>query len=187
MLAPVPAQGAALPHEPRAAASLPRRAAAAGLDLLVVGTLAKLASLAATRVGWPEPPDALHWHLRSLATLSVPIWLYLTLGEALPGSATLGKRALGLRVVDTYGGRLPLGRTALRALLKLGPLLLAQVACAYPTPITELGTAPMPRLLVAAYAALGLYVATAMMSLKKQSVHDWATSSYVIRSPVPSR
>jgi uncharacterized RDD family membrane protein YckC len=187
MPAPVPLQGAALPHEPRAAASLPRRAAAAALDLLVVGTLATLASLAASRAGWSEPADAFHWHLRSLATLSLPAWLYFTLGEGLPGSASLGKRALGLRVVDTYGGRLPPARAALRALLKLGPLLLAQVACAYPTPSTELGTTPMPRLLFAAYAALGLYVATAMMSLKKQSVHDWATSACVIRNPVPAR
>lgn len=184
MPGPAPVQGAALPHEPRAAAGLPRRAAALALDLLVIGTLAWLLDGAATRAGWPQPSDALGWHLRSLATLTLPAWLYFALGEALPGSASLGKRALGLRVVDTYGGRLPAARALLRALFKLGPLLVAQVALAYPTPLTTLGTAPMPRLLFAAYATGGLYVATAMMSLKKQSVHDWATSSCVVASPV---
>lgn len=184
MPGPLPIQGAALPHEPRAAASLPRRAAAAALDLLVVGVLVWLVDAAATRAGWEAPSDARGWHLRSLATLSLPAGLYFALGEALPGSASLGKRALGLRVVDTYGGRLPPARAVLRAFLKLGPVLVAQVALAYPTPITTLGTAPMPRLLFAAYAVAGLYVATAMMSLKKQSVHDWATSACVIRAPV---
>jgi uncharacterized RDD family membrane protein YckC len=184
MPGPASVQGAALPHEPRAAASLPRRAAALALDLLMIGTLAWLLDSAATRAGWPQPTEAARWHLRSLATLTLPAWLYFTLGEALPGSASLGKRALGLRVVDTYGGRLPAARAALRSLFKLGPVLVAQVALAYPTPLTTLGTAPMPRLLFAAYATGGLYVATAMMSLKKQSVHDWATSSCVVASPV---
>jgi hypothetical protein len=86
--------------------------------------------------------------------------------------------------VDTYGGRVTAARACARALLKLIPLLVAQAALAYPVPVTVSGTAPLPRLLVGAYALGGLYVGVAMMSLKKQSVHDWATSACVVRRPL---
>jgi uncharacterized RDD family membrane protein YckC len=171
-------------HDPRASASIPRRAAAFFLDALIVAVFAWLLDLTYLRLGWAWPVEAWPWHLRALATISAPAWLYGALFEAAPGAATLGKRALGLRVVDTYGGRVTAARACARALLKLAPLLVAQAALAYPIPVTVSGTAPLPRLLVGAYALGGLYVGVAMMSLKKQSVHDWATSACVVRRPL---
>ncbi len=180
-----PAQAAAAhAHDPRAAASIPRRAAAFLLDALIVSVAAWLLDLAFLRAGWAWPSEAWPWHLRSLVTVSAPAWLYGALFEASPGAATLGKRALGLRVVDTYGSRISPARACARAFLKLAPLLVAQAALAYPIPVTVSGTAPLPRLLVGAYALGGLYVGIAMMSLKKQSVHDWATSACVVRRPL---
>lgn len=45
-------------------------------------------------------------------------WLYFAVQESSPYQATLGKRLLGIYVVDIQGNRITLGRALLRALVK---------------------------------------------------------------------
>ena len=89
-----------------APATLWRRAAAAVLDagcsLVVVGLVAVVSEVlwlrSGGRVSAPVPALA--------ALLVLAGWVHAFVGEALSGGATLGKRALGLRVVD-HGGEAP--------------------------------------------------------------------------------
>ncbi len=65
----------------------------------------------------------------------------------------------------------------------MAPWQLLAFAMLYPRSAfgpVELGVRPW---LFAAYAALGLYLAAAMLTLKKQSVHDLATGTCVIEEP----
>lgn len=169
-------------HEPRAAASLPRRAVAALLDGLVLGLALQALHWSAVVIARPAFDSGWAWHAYLLASVSLPAWCYFALSEGSARQATLGKRWLGLRVVDEYGGRVGLGRALARTAVKLLPWELAHIALCYPEPVFVTGELPMPRVLVAVYALVGLYGAVAMLSLKKQSVHDWAASTCVVRN-----
>ena len=83
--------------------------------IVALGALLRLLapSVAATLFGGP-----LIGELSGFLALTLPISLYFVLHEASPAGATWGKRRLGLRVVDAAGGRLGLGRSALRTALK---------------------------------------------------------------------
>jgi uncharacterized RDD family membrane protein YckC len=164
-------------HEPRAAASLARRGAAALLDATLVALAIAGLEAAVAALDAPEPAR----RALQLAAATVPIWLYFWACEASRGQATLAKRWLGLRVVDLYGARIGWRRSAVRAAVKLAPWSLALVALSFPEPVLATSSVGLPKLLFAAYAAFGLYLAAAVMTLKKQSVHDLAAGTYVVR------
>ena len=101
---------------PNALAPLPHRIAARGIDLLVVGLPIALVALAVVEVrdGRIDPESVPWWLLIVQVVVAV---IYETLAVALFGT-TLGKWALGLRVVRYADGRRPdTGRAAQRALL----------------------------------------------------------------------
>jgi uncharacterized RDD family membrane protein YckC len=173
-------------HAPESAASLARRGAAALLDALLVALLVGLAiagvEAAASSL---DLPDRSRLSLE-LAGASLPIWLYFALTEASRHQATFAKRLLGLRVVDVYGGRIGWRRASLRAAVKLAPWIVALVALSFPEPVFDTRSVGLPKLLFAAYAAFGLYLAAAVMTLKKQSVHDLAAGTWVVSSASPA-
>ena len=59
------------------------------------------------------------------ATVMLPILLYFAVSESSRWQATIGKRVLRLQVTDDHGGRPPLPRTLLRAVVKFAPWELA--------------------------------------------------------------
>ncbi len=59
------------------------------------------------------------------ATMILPIMLYFAVSESSRWQATIGKRVLRLQVTDDHGGRPPLLRTLLRAVVKFAPWELA--------------------------------------------------------------
>jgi uncharacterized RDD family membrane protein YckC len=117
-----------------------------------------------------------------LATVSLPTWAYFTLMEASGWQATLGKRLLGLRVVDTRGKRIGYGRALLRTAVKLLPWELTHLSLMLPVPIWSEGasTSVRPGLIVA-NALLVVYIATALLTPRKQSVHDLVSGTTVVR------
>ena len=109
-----------------------RRVLAFGVDYLVIGayllvllavSLALLAS--SVRAGyltlWSNAWSA---EAAGFVLLTAPVVLYFACFESSPG-ATLGKRALHLRVVSMNGGRLGFGRSLLRSAIKFLPWELA--------------------------------------------------------------
>jgi uncharacterized RDD family membrane protein YckC len=171
-------------HEPRAAASFPRRALAAFVDVALVAAaslalhLGLVRSLASSEAA---PSSAIEWYLHLAAAVSLPLWLYHAASDASTRHATLGKRWLGLKVVHIYGGDVEWTRALVRTAFKLVPWELAHVALCFPEPVFGGHPLPMPRLLFASYVLLGLDLALTLMTLKKQSFHDLATGTYVVR------
>jgi uncharacterized RDD family membrane protein YckC len=157
--------------------------AAFALDgvLLALATATLYAIFQAT-VGAPVEVFAQAWQWKSFlfAMATVPSVIYFTLCESSRRQATPGKRALHVRVVDVYGARISAGRALLRTLVKLLPWDIACIASGFPGPvIIATGAITHPRLLFVAYGLFALYIAAAMMTLRKQSVHDLAAGTYV--------
>jgi uncharacterized RDD family membrane protein YckC len=176
----------ALPaHDPLSAAGFPRRLAAFAIDaVLLAFATALLYVLFQATFGAPLDVFAEPWQWESFlfALATAPSAVYFALCESSRAQATLGKRVLHVRVVDVYGARIGTGRAFLRALVKLLPWAVAYIASGFPGPVL-VARAPIhhPRLLFAAYGLWALYIAAAMMTLRKQSVHDLAAGTYVAR------
>ncbi len=72
--------------------------------------------------------EKIQGHAAAFLTLTVPVALYFALSEASRIQATLGKRALGLRVTTMDGNRVPLGRSLARSAIKFAPWEIAHTA-----------------------------------------------------------
>lgn len=73
--------------------------------------LAVVLLVAGTRTWNPETPDAAHWFIIGLLPLYyLGAALYYGLQESSRHQATVGKRALGIKVTDAHGRRLTRGR-----------------------------------------------------------------------------
>jgi uncharacterized RDD family membrane protein YckC len=113
-----------------------RRLAAFMVDYAIISayiaTLTGVGVAVRAALRWSAPPPTtsakLRGHVLSFLGLTLPVGLYFALAEASPRQATLGKRALGLRVVTTDGQRLSYGQSLLRTALKLAPWELAHTA-----------------------------------------------------------
>ena len=174
------------PHAPETAAGLLPRTAAFALDssLLFLGILLAHGSWYLIGGGFEKPgPSGPQLALYLLATVSFPVWLYFLLMESSRRKATLGKRLLHLEVADAYGSRISVARSALRTLVKLIPWELTHLTLCLPTPIFYEGSDDRLRPgFWFVYGLIGLYLAAAMMTRRKQSVHDLAAGTYVVRS-----
>ena len=113
-------------------ASLPARAAAFGLDYLLIAAYLVVAVGAGVllRLLAPEPSravfrDPLRGELTGSVVLTLPITLWFALSERSTAGGTWGKRRMRLRVVTGDGRRLSLGRSLLRSGLKFLPWELA--------------------------------------------------------------
>jgi uncharacterized RDD family membrane protein YckC len=138
--------------------SLPwRRLAAYGVDSGVIFLYLLLAvPTLVYGVSWPWLGEPWRTQLLSLLLITLPVVLYFALSEASGRGATLGKRVLGLRVIDLQGERLPLGRSLLRSGLKFAPWELAHTAsyriAASETVVTwQLGVVVLSLLLASLY------------------------------------
>lgn len=117
-------------------ASGARRLAAFAVDYTVIAAymaiLTGVGSAARTQLRLPPPPSTAsakrRGHALSFLGLTLPVAVYFVLAESSSRQATLGKRALGLRVAAAQGGRLSRGQSLLRSALKLAPWEMAHTA-----------------------------------------------------------
>ena len=108
--------------------------------------------------------------LLGAVVLGVVVWAYVALQECGPRQATLGKRALGLKVTGQDGGRVSLLATSVRSWPRWLPGLL--------------GTGGILDVLsaLAVVAALAACVAVAFTP-RKRGLHDMMARCLVVRRP----
>jgi len=164
------------------AAYLARRAAAYVVDLLLLAAAVVLTQGAVRLAGVGLPADAPGLQIEAwiLATVSLPIWLYFITLEHSSAGATLGKRLLRLRVERARGGRPSWGQAALRTLLKLLPWELTHLTLMLPVPMWSDPNPSFRFGLFVVSALLGLYLLTAALTPRRQSVHDLAAGTAVV-------
>jgi uncharacterized RDD family membrane protein YckC len=121
--------------------------------------------------------------LTAFVTLILPVGLYLALSESSARQATWGKRKAGLLVIGNSCGRLPFGRSALRATLKLLPWQIAHTSL-FHIPGWPLDPSAPPAWVYAGfglcYALLGANIAFVLLSKERAALHDRAVGSRVI-------
>jgi uncharacterized RDD family membrane protein YckC len=86
----------------------------AGTSLVVLASSLGKAYTAAWSTPWSG-------ELAGFLLLTMPVILYFAILESTPTGATLGKRALGLRVLNLNGGPLEFGHALLRSAVKFLP------------------------------------------------------------------
>lgn len=173
---------------PPAPAPVRARLAAFGVDYLIISLYIALLVVLGVFLGPGIGLDSLvagpvRGQLLGLALLTLPVVLYFALWESSAGQATPGKRVLGLRVTGMAGRRLPLGRSLLRAVVKLAPWELAHT-CLWRIPGWPDAVEAIPPGVVAGLVLVWLLVAFYLimpwMSRLHQAPHDRAAGSLVI-------
>lgn len=103
---------------------LGKRYLARFIDGFVIVALIAVAFLAVAMVKTGSGEGGVGVVVGSIATAMV-IWIgYSALLESSPWQATIGKKVMGLRVYTWEGGRLSLGKAALRSVVKDGPFVI---------------------------------------------------------------
>jgi uncharacterized RDD family membrane protein YckC len=163
-----------------------RRALASVGDLGVIAgwlgllTVLGAAGRAVAGSGSPAaaPPAAVD--LAVFAMTVLPVGAYLAVTEAGPHQGGLGKRRTGLRVVTAAGGRPGLGRTVVRAAVKLLPWQLGHLAAAR----LIAGSALTPAILACYGLSLAVPVVSVAGALRDphgRALHDRVAGTRVVR------
>jgi len=128
------------------------------LEILVALLLAKLIDIAFDLVGRAfgiEPESAAYvTGFAFIVLLAVGGWLYAALSESSHYRATLGKRIMGLQVVNAAGGKLTFGQASARHVMKFLSLF-----------------------------SLGFGFLMASWTKRHQALHDLPSDCFVIRVP----
>ncbi len=119
--------------------------------------------------------------LYMLLTISLPIWLYFILLEKSSAQATLGKRALKLQVIDGGGGPLSNVKSFFRTLIKLLPWEVAHIANNFPVPMWYTDEPGFRIGFAVAGGLMGMYMLTLLLTKHKQTIHDLAIDSFVVK------
>ena len=124
--------------------------------------------------------------LTGFLVLTLPVVLYFALFECSAWQATVGKRRLGLQVVDATGGRLGLAQSLGRSVLKFLPWELTHT-CLWriegwptapqdPTPIIWAGIGLV-------WIMIAAYVISLLASPSRQTLYDRLAGAFVILAP----
>jgi uncharacterized RDD family membrane protein YckC len=175
------------PHHHCEDATRLQRAGAWALNIIVIiAWIGVITSVRLLAFGDASPPSEdlaskLFGHGIGLATLTIPVWLYFSLSEWLVGYS-LGKAALGLRVVDKTGHYPSLPRALLRNALLLAPWEMAHAAIWW-SPGRPFLDAPGNTAFALMIASLVLAAVWFVSTLlwPGRSLHDWLSGTKVVQ------
>jgi uncharacterized RDD family membrane protein YckC len=160
------------------------RTVAAIIDGIILGIITQIVGyFIVDPQSLPPPPDtedteALFNYIQAAVRAAAPIqqiifstvlfWAYFAFQESSPAQATLGKRALGIRVSTVDGARLDLAKASLRA----WPIFLPNASWLLGPGIATLVT----------FAAI-IACLTVAFSSRKQGLHDMMAGAVLTRRP----
>lgn len=175
------------PHHHCEDATRLQRAGAWVLNFIVIGAWIGIVTVArlVLSADLAAPTDAVgakaFGHGLGLLTLTVPVLLYFALPEWRWGYS-LGKAALGLRVVDMTGHYPSLPRALLRNAILLAPWELAHIAIWWsPTSLFLDAPTQLTIGLVSASAGIALVWIVSTLLWPGRSIHDWLSGTKVVQ------
>ena len=124
--------------------------------------------------------SGLNTQLYTIVTISIPVWLYFSILESSSWRATIGKRILGIHVVDSISqSQIRFPYSLLRTVIKLLPWELAHLGNNLPEPIWY---AKEPGLRIG-FVFSGLlmtgYVVVLCVNSRRQCIHDMLAQTLV--------
>lgn len=117
--------------------------------------------------------SGINTQLYTIATISIPIWLYFSLLGCSHWQGTIGQRVMGLRVKElSTDARIGFAKSFLRTIVKLLPWEMAHLGNNLPTPVWY---AEDPGFRIA-FATSGLllaaYIASMYTNPRRRCIHD---------------
>lgn len=112
--------------------------------------------------------------------ITLPVSLYFILCENSKWQGTLGKRKMGIRVVDAFGHRISIGRSALRTMIKFLPWEIAHFGVwrlMLPSSLSEI---TVYIILNVVNLAILTYLIIPFTNKKRKNVYDWVAGTEVI-------
>lgn len=156
-----------------------RRAAAYGIDYLVIAVYAVLLAAVTLALGPSGDLSKSAGYVLALATLTAPVVLVFSGFETLVG-VTPGKALMGLRVHRAGGGRPGFGRALVRNFIKFLPWEIAHAGI-WLTPGQPFMDPPGALSLILMNAALALVALQALLiGSFRAGLHDWASDLRVV-------
>ena len=118
--------------------------------------------------------------LTGFFVMTLPVLLYFTLCECSKWQGTLGKRRMGIRVVDGIGQRIGIVRSAFRTVIKFLPWEVAHFGIWRLMLPTDLSEFAVYVILSAVNLALLLYLIIPLTNKKRKNVYDWIARTEVV-------
>lgn len=119
--------------------------------------------------------------LTGFLMITLPASLYFILCECSKWRGTLGKRKMGICVVDGFGQRIGIGRSAFRTAIKFLPWEVAHFGIwrlKLPTDFSEI---TILVILNAVNLVILLYLIIPLTNKKRKNVYDWIAGTEVVR------
>ncbi|MFJ7726204.1 RDD family protein [Neobacillus sp. NPDC097160] len=113
--------------------------------------------------------------------MTLPVSLYFILCECSKWQGTLGKRKMGIRVVDAVGQRIGIGRSAFRTAIKFLPWEVAHFGIWRLMLPTDFSESTVYVILNAVNLVILLYLIIPLTSKKRRNVYDWIAGTEVVR------
>lgn len=118
-----------------------------------------------------------------LLTISLPVWLYFTWMDSERTKGSIGKRVVGLAVRGrAEGGRISIGKSFTRTVLKLLPWEIAHLGVIFPTPMYFEEQPGIRILTLVGILLFAIYVISIFLSQKNQSLYDRLLATEVVQS-----
>lgn len=112
--------------------------------------------------------------------ITLPVSLYFILCECSKWQGTLGKRKMGIRVVEGFGQRIGIGRSTVRTVIKLLPWEVAHFGIWRLMLPTNLSETTVFIILNAVNLAILVYLIIPLTNKRKKNVYDWVAGTEVI-------
>jgi len=112
--------------------------------------------------------------------ITLPVSLYFILCECSKWQGTLGKRKMGIRVVDRFGQRIGIVRSVVRTVIKFLPWEVAHFGIwqlILPSTLSEM---TILIILNAVNLAILVYLLIPLTNKRKENIYDWSAGTMVI-------
>jgi len=145
--------------------------------IFIVGTISNVFRTDINSLFSSSPVTA---ELTGFFMMTLPVSLYFVLCEYSKWQGTLGKRKMGIRVVNNAGQRIGIGRSIFRTAIKFIPWEVAHFGIwrlFLPTSLTEI---TVYVILSAANFAIIIYLIIPLTNKKRKNIYDWIAGTNVV-------
>ncbi|MEB2298871.1 RDD family protein [Lysinibacillus xylanilyticus] len=145
--------------------------------IFIVGTISNVFRTDINSLFSSSPVTA---ELTGFFMMTLPVSLYFVLCEYSKWQGTLGKRKMGIRVVNNVGQRIGIGRSIFRTAIKFIPWEVAHFGIwrlFLPTSLTEI---TVYVILSAANFAIIIYLIIPLTNKKRKNIYDWIAGTNVV-------
>lgn len=118
--------------------------------------------------------------LTGFMMMTLPISFYFILYECSKWQGTLGKRKMGLRVVDGFGQRIGVGRSFVRTAIKFLPWELAHFGIWQVILPSNMNEIIIYIILISANFAILAYLLFPLTNKKRKNIYDWIAGTEVV-------